>query len=188
MSISQFEKLTDKEARILLSDPSSLELLLVPIKNNPKKYSKYDKLLGNKERNSVLVKNNLPKIAIKLFYDRDEDFVEAVQQIVDINISAFKESIARTLNAEVNDESLASHADDFYNFIIENKDDSYEIDYEFFWVRYKLCGVEIDEEKRTKLEEIFKERKITKKNNSSNEKKIENEAGETKKKITAKAC
>ncbi len=77
------DSLTDAELDLLLREGNFYLVFLELIKKNGRKYAQFSAMLGNMKSNSVLVKRNLPGIAVKQFRRKDQNFVKALETHAD---------------------------------------------------------------------------------------------------------
>ena len=73
----RIEELNDKELQYLVS--KEIDFFLEPIKQNPKSYMQFNSALGQKNKKSILVQKNLPRIATKLYCRHDRNYVKAME-------------------------------------------------------------------------------------------------------------
>ena len=75
------ELLNEKEL-LIACKYADMEILLEPMKDDPKRYEKYVKRLGRLDKKSSLVKNMLPKIARDLYLKGDGRYCSALSYVL----------------------------------------------------------------------------------------------------------
>lgn len=70
MDMEVLDNLNEADIKILCKN-TDIDMMLEPIKHNGKQYAKYATQLGWMKKKSVLVQQNLPRIAYELYMRRD---------------------------------------------------------------------------------------------------------------------
>lgn len=131
----------------IISKNINLDMMLQPIKKNNKYYSKYIKRLGRMDRKSMLVQKNMPEIALKLYYKRDQNFTKLFQLSAMSFKKDFKQIIEETFGGETNLEDLKDYSAEEYIALLSKITDvlGSKINLELFIVQAKLNGIVIDQ-------------------------------------------
>lgn len=85
--------ISEKELAMMVKYYCDYNTLLKPIKENSGKYNRYASLLGAYKKNSVLVQNNLPKIAAELYKKWDTNFTSYISSAIDEEVIEFSEQL-----------------------------------------------------------------------------------------------
>ncbi len=142
------EVLSDNEYQTLAKN--NLEEFLDPIKRQPRTYSMYHKILGNKSINDFVVQRNLPPIATKLYLKRDNSYVEIMGRIADEVASTLVNDINTLYEGDLTQEEIIKFSNQDIEKIIGYLKDRYKegFDYELLWIQLKLIGLpDIDKRK-----------------------------------------
>lgn len=150
-------ELTDEELRVVVQN-IDLDILLEPIKAMSKQYKKYDKQLGPKDKNSLLVKKNLPRIAMELYKKSDPNFVSRIDSNIRHNLRVFDEAIKEYTENDsyldiLREYSASSYYDMLMNF--EEVDPNNHVNLDLFFVQLKLSGVELEEDKKNEIVRLW---------------------------------
>ncbi len=146
--------LSDDELKYIVKQ--YLQVFLEPIKLNSKKYMKYNALLGTKKKNSIMVQNNLPGIALELYYKYDQAYVKLMEKIVTDLSTFFIDNMRGILGDDATesdiikstDEQIARYVEDF----IKSNNNGESLDMDLLWIQMKLAGLpNVDERKNNIL-------------------------------------
>ncbi len=154
------DSLTDAELEILLREGNFYLVFLELIKKNGRKYAQFTAMLGNMKSNSVLVKRNLPGIAVKQFRRKDQNFVKALETHADDMAAVLRNCIEETTNETFSIKTLEAYSDEKFAEIIDdfmkNRDqqNNNNLDFDLLWVQLKLNGLELDEGRRKSIIEL----------------------------------
>lgn len=150
-------ELTDEELRIIIN-AIDLGMLLRPIKEVNQQYKKYDKLLGNKDKNSKLVQKNLPNIAFDMYRKRDVNFVKLIDAHIQRLLSVFDDGIKSYIGQGSYLDILREYsAQSYYSLLkdFEEKDKGNNINLDLFFVQLKLSGIQLETEKKQEIVNLW---------------------------------
>ena len=77
-------------------------------------------MLGNMKSNSVLVKRNLPGIAVKQFRRKDQNFVKALETHADDMAAVLRNCIEETTNETFSIKTLEAYSDEKFAELIDD--------------------------------------------------------------------
>ena len=145
------ELLSEKEL-LIACKYADMEILLEPMKDDPKRYEKYVKRLGRLDKKSSLVKSMLPKIARDLYLKGDERYCSALSYV----LNGLK-TIFETACSACDDIDISQIAQDDEEKLIhlykEVSDNSLEgLPFELYIVFLKLKGLSISEDEMAALD------------------------------------
>lgn len=151
------EKLSDEDIEII-SQNTDLRLLLDPIKQNPKRYSKYTPMLGRLEKKSVLVQKNLPNTAVTLYRKNDIAyrgvFAFSANNLKSIFVHSLKEDFGEEIQVEVYKNYSVDRYIEILTRLMEHQD--YSVDINLFFLQLKMNSVLLEEEKEKRIREEWK--------------------------------
>lgn len=174
--------LTDDELKYLVK--GQIGPFLEPIKLNNKAYMKYSSMLGNKKKNSLMVKKHLPGIAVELYKKHDQAYVKIMEGVANDLSNFFVGKMKNVLGNECDigeikkatDEDIAKCVEEF------KKEDDKEnvLDYELLWIQMKLIGIsDVDERKEGILKLCGEEPEETIEDEGDPEEEVEDETEES---------
>lgn len=173
----RIEELNDKELQYLVS--KEIDFFLEPIKQNPKSYMQFNSALGQKNKKSILVQKNLPRIATKLYCRHDRNYVKAMEIAAEKYANILIDFINKEKEISPNGSTEIAK---YNNYEIANIIQQYQskegkkIDFDLFWIQLKLVGL-LDVDK--KKDDILSLCGVEKKNKDIEI--VENVAGELQK-------
>ena len=147
--------LEELEDRYLLALARSMDLnlLLEPIKRNNRFYMKYTAQLGRMNKHSPLVKMNLPNIAVRLFRQKDENYVKIFEVLALSAQREFIGGLASVLERDVTPEECRDFSvEEFLDILHKYEElDGSSINLDYLWVQLKLNGIDFDRETRLQI-------------------------------------
>ena len=134
------DALTDENLQYLVK--CNLEFFLEPIKKNQKQYKQYTSRLGSMNKKSMLVPQNLPKIAVKLYNHNDSNYVKAMKVVAEKYFDLFIELVNKTLDREVTIEEFCNFSDEQVVDMLKKiqVDEQNKFEQELFKIQMKLIG------------------------------------------------
>lgn len=133
--------LSDEDLLIIIVN-SDYGKLLEPLRQNAKRYQKYNAHLGTKTKKSQLVQKNLPRILVSLFNKRDAEIVKVVEECAQELANQLVEYLSETLERNVESDEIKSFSDEEIADIISKylKKEGNRLDPLLFRVQMKLNG------------------------------------------------
>ncbi len=161
IDIDLLEKLNNDDIKIIISE-TKLDMMLAPFKQNSKTYAKYISRLGRLDTKSKMVNANLPGIVYELYNRRDLN----IRKLMSIQAQNIRQQIIAVL-AEYKTEKLTPESFSGMDSTrcvevlldIENKDTNNGVNINLFFLQLKLNAVEIPEQKRNEIKELWGKQK-----------------------------
>ena len=149
------DALNDEELKYLVQD--DIGFFLEPIKQNERSYIRYSAQLGTKKKDSVLVKKNLPRIAVSLYQKKDHNYVLAMEKKAEFYTNLLINIVNDTLGKEYNKNDIKSLSDEeIVDVLRKIKDgEGNRIELDLLWILLKLVGITNVEERKKSISKLF---------------------------------
>lgn len=139
---------------------SGFQYWLEPFKRGGRKYAKYSKLLGTMKSNSLMVKQNLPGVVVKLYRAKDHDFVKHMEYVADGLANSLLDLTSEVVGKDVTAEELRNYSNaeiaeviiKFYKSIDKKEEvKKGNLDFDLLWVQFKLNGIELGDDRKAEI-------------------------------------
>ena len=145
------ELLSEKEL-LIACKYADMEILLEPMKDDPKRYEKYVKRLGRLDKKSSLVKSMLPKIARDLYLKGDERYCSALGYVLN-GLKTIFETACSACDDIDNSQIAQDDEEKLIHLYKEVSDNSLEgLPFELYIVFLKLKGLALSEDEMAALD------------------------------------
>ena len=165
--VNLLDELTEAELKTILMDlkPGEIDQILQPFRTRNKNndLSSFTKLLGNLDKNSILVKRNLPGVMLKLYKLGRHPFVEFVNEKAETVVGILMQGLEQMIGEEPTNEKISKMSAEEIVSILKKYDslsNENNIDARLFFVQCKLAGFTISDEVQEDVIKTFEPTEI----------------------------
>lgn len=145
------ELFSEKELLIACKH-ADMEILLEPMKDDPKRYEKYVKKLGRLDKKSLVVKNMLPQIARDLYLKGDERYCSALSSALNSLKTIFETACSACDEIDISQIVQYDEEKLIYLYKVISDNSLEGLPFELYIIFLKLQGLSLDEDEMVVLD------------------------------------